>query len=396
MGSNSDIRLRWVLSDPARERAADALGTGAQADRIADLLVPQLSVTTTRARYFSFLCWAVRQSASSSHPISAIHRLEAELALEEAALHRDDANGDCPGIVGRVNAARHLRSHAGRPPVRPERLYKNTAFATYRPAMRALGLLTRGRKPELTESGGELAAAFAAARGRKPRCLGDISTREQSLLKYVLGLDKRNREPIGPAARRRATCEELGRAMIGTTAWDVIEEHARCGARSSDVAKALHRAYVWELLSLGLGLAFAMVMIGRRPSAVARKLRAALAGRPRPPELGVLEATEPDAATDVVALLRAALKLHPTKLDLEPGVVGIAERLIVHRAPNMFIEQLVARHRFAKPDGPWIALAGDKVDVLVPAKALATSVRARTYRLDAFEQILCDLGVLQS
>jgi len=32
----SDVRLRWVLADPSRERAVDPLGMGAQADQVAD------------------------------------------------------------------------------------------------------------------------------------------------------------------------------------------------------------------------------------------------------------------------------------------------------------------------------------------------------------------------
>jgi hypothetical protein len=35
-----DIRLRWVQADPSSERAVDALGIVAQADRIAELLLP--------------------------------------------------------------------------------------------------------------------------------------------------------------------------------------------------------------------------------------------------------------------------------------------------------------------------------------------------------------------
>jgi hypothetical protein len=47
-----------------------------------------------------------------------------------------------------------------------------------------------------------------------------------------------------------------------------------------------------------------------------------------------------------------------------------------------------------KPDEPWIALASDKVQVLAPKKSLAFQVRPRSYRLDAFAQLLRDLGML--
>src|SRR6516162_6504799 len=103
----NDIRLRWVVADPSRERAVDALGMGAQADRLADLLLPHLSVLTRRARYFSFLSWAVRKSADST----SIHRLEAQLAFEEAARHQGQPPNACPAVVGRSRAERYLETH---------------------------------------------------------------------------------------------------------------------------------------------------------------------------------------------------------------------------------------------------------------------------------------------
>lgn len=76
----------WVESDPLRGRATDSLGLQSSADRIADVLLPGLSVQTTRARYYSLLVWARR--ACGKHPDEArIHRLEVALAVREAMLH---------------------------------------------------------------------------------------------------------------------------------------------------------------------------------------------------------------------------------------------------------------------------------------------------------------------
>ena len=395
MAQGSDIRLRWVLPDPSRERAVDALGMSVQADRLAERLVPQLSGTTNRARYLSFLCWAVKQTSTIKKPITAIHRLEAQLAIEEAMRHRDRPADDCVGIVGRGNATRYMLKHGWRAPAHPERLYKSTAFAAYRPAMRALGLLTRTRRPELTPAGRALAAAYGAARGKKPRCLQDISRTEQGLLKQALGLDLRVKAPVGAAALRRATADRLGAMDQNATATDVLERHAGSHPRG-DVAQLLHRAYVWELLSLGLGLAFTMLLCAERRSTVASKLRRALGRHPRCPTLGSLSGEAPEAAENVVALLRAAVKRRPVDLGLERSAVDLAHTLVTHKRPVEFLDKIVQRHAAAKPDGPWIMLAGDAIKPLVLAKTLVTTVRPRTYRLDAFEQILWDVEYFDS
>jgi hypothetical protein len=398
MVAPNDIRLRWVLADPSRERAVDPLGMGAQADQIADLLLPQLTVATTRARYFSFLCWAVRKSAGSTSIITSIHRLEAELALEEADRHKSEPANACPGVVGRSLAARYLKEHKGKRPQRPERLYKNTAFATYRPTMRGLGLLARSRHPKLTVEGERLATTYEQSRGRKPRCLGDITVSEQVPLKVLLGLDYRKQRMDLPVAsmRRRATFEAVSQALKeGHDSASILEQYAQVGLRPSDVAKALHRAFVWELLSSGLTLAFSMLLAERRKDPIVRALRHKLGERPRRPLLSRLSASDPECSGHVVALLRAAMSLDPKKLELDLGPGRLATRLVVERDPDEFLRQLVERHRMAKPETPWIMLASDKVEVLAPKKSLVFDVRPRTYRLDAFEQLLRDLGMIQ-
>ena len=237
---------------------------GAQADRIADRLLPDLSVQTTRARYLSFLCWAVEKSEGSPAPLAStsIHRLEAELALEEARRHRDDSADECPGVVGRTNARRYLEGHAWKEPERPERLYKNTAFATYRPLMRALGLLAHARAIKPTPEGKRLASAFKRARGRAPRCLSDISSSERVMIRGLLGLDYRNQARLSVHAERRRSTYEIVRTPLssGRSSADILESYKRVGPRPSDAKKYLHQAFAWEVLSLGLTLAFSMLL----------------------------------------------------------------------------------------------------------------------------------------
>jgi hypothetical protein len=152
---------------------------------------------------------------------------------------------------------------------------------------------------------------------------------------------------------------------------------------------------VWELLSCGLALAFSMLLAERRKGLVARALRHALRGRTYRPHLGALSAGDPERSAHVVALLRAAMKFEPDKLNLDHGPIRLTALLVAEHDPGEFLRQLVWQHRTAKPETPWIMLAGDKVEVLAPNKSEAFDVRPRTYRLDAFKQLLHDLGMIR-
>lgn len=395
MKNGDDVRLAWVLADPNRERAVDPLGMGLQADRLADRLLPQLSVTTQRARYFSFLCWVVRKAGGSASARTAMHRLEAELALEEAEAHSADGADACPGVIGRARARAHLDKF-GNWPAHPERLYKNTALATYRPAMRALGLLRGGRGVELTEDGERLARAFQDARGPKPRCLGDMSTPEQRRIKVLLGLDGRRKDGLSPAAaRRRATWEGVRwHYEAGEDSREIVDGHRAVGSRASDVERTLHCAYVWELLSSGLALAFSLLLEKKRRSAVVTALRAGLAAKTKRPALPEISDIAEDQGLYAVALLRAALGARPDELGLDPRPARLAARLVRDRDAGTFIDDLVAHHRSAKAGEPWIALRGDQVVPLAPQKSLAFRVQPRSYRLAAFRQLVTDLGMI--
>jgi hypothetical protein len=215
------------------------------------------------------------------------------------------------------------------------------------------------------------------------------------LIKSLLGLDYR----CPPSSltehqeSRRNTFEHLWRTLSnGSIA--VLEDHLEVGSRPSTVARLLHKASVWELLSLGLGLSFSMLLAEGHVGPVARKLREALNRRPRRPALGELAANSDESAFQVVGLLRAAAQLRPVELGLDPGPSELSSILLQGRDAERFLSSLVDRHRVAKSDAPWIELVEQRVRKLAPTKAISLPIRPRAYRLDAYGQILRDLGMI--
>jgi hypothetical protein len=391
-----DFRLHWVAADPDRERAVDALGLGAQADRIADYLLPGLSVQTRRARYLSFFCWAIKRTDSQRDQLKAIHRLEAELACEEAEGHRDEPPSACPDVVGRQRARQHLLSHEWSYPQRPELLYKNMAFAAYRPLMRAVGLVLPGRRLALTSAGIALGAEYQKSRGAKPRCLGGIGAKECTRLRLLLGLDFRASQSLDASStRRRATYVELASLIEkGAIPTDILQRYAEVSTRASESAHALHRAFAWEVQSLGLTLAFAMLLDAGAIGPVSKRLGKALSAASTWHGLRVLAPADDGAAAQVVALLRRAhrFKLADLGLDRYPGM--LVEQLVVKRDIKGFLIGVLERHRQSKLGEAWVALEGGELRVLTPKKNLDLQPRARTYRLDAFAQLTADLGLV--
>jgi hypothetical protein len=390
----SDIRLRWVLADPTRERAVDPLGMGAQADQIADRLLPDLSVQTNRARYLSFLCWAVQKSQGRSNASVAIHRLETKLALDEAVLHRHDDEKFCTWIGSRV-ARDYLDGNGWRMPASPPRLYKNTAFVTYRPLMRALNLLKPKSATELTSDGMQLASSYGRYRDRKRRCLSEISSKEKVQIRILLGLDGRSRSKLTRTSDcRRLTFESI-RGLIERNyrSAEILEKHAQLGDRPSRVAKLLHCAFVWELVSCGLEIVFKIMLESDRDhlGILVRELRASLKMRPRRPRLSELNEFN-ESIDKSVALLRTAVRLHSEELQLDSVPFEIAALLVRQRNPGIFVHRLIEQHSAAKEGNVWIELMGDKIR---SQKNFQMNVGPRSYRLDAFSQLVRELGLVQ-
>lgn len=153
---------------------------------------------------------------------------------------------------------------------------------------------------------------------------------------------------------------------------------------------------MWELLSLGLSLSFSVLLAEKKVKPVARALAKSLKGHFKHPQLGTYgpDAYDNIALTynDIVSLLRAALKYQPDKIGLDPVPVRIAEILIVDRNTQEFVRRLVNRHCIIKQGDAWVDLIADKVRDCMPNKSLPYRVEPRTYRIDAFRQLLRDLG----
>ena len=152
----------WVESDLSRSLVTHALGLQAVADRLADRLLPGLSVLTTRARYFTFLAWA-RQRISDKYDERAIHQREVALTLAEAIISDGDPTHkqDC-SYVGALNVGSKSAQEfpRDRVPLIPRHAYKIPAWRAYRASMIDLGLITGGPHFSLTEQGLEAASRF--------------------------------------------------------------------------------------------------------------------------------------------------------------------------------------------------------------------------------------------
>jgi hypothetical protein len=391
MGRTVDLRLHWVEADPERERAVDALGLGAQADKLADSLLPGMSVLTRRARYLPFICWAVKKTERASNRLGAIHRLEAELACQEAKRHLEKPS-ECSDVVGAGRARTHLQNNGGAFPRRPEGLYKNMAFNAYRPMMRAFGLLAPGRMPALTEEGERLYTSSGTSGRRTFGCLSEVTGGERTRLRQLWGLDRRVSEPeFWRAQRVRATYDEVeGYLYQRLPASAILEQYENRPKNIDGVRGTLHRAFAWEALSIGLLLAFAMLIERRATGTVAKELRRALSERCRWPGLVTFDPAAA-SARDVVALLRRAHRLDIGSLDLETRPVALGHLLYPKRDVASFIEALVDRHYTVKLADPWITVERDKVRVLATKKRLDLRPGPRSYRLDAFQSLLRDI-----
>jgi hypothetical protein len=200
----------WVEADPLRSRAVDALGMQATSDRIADEILPALSVLTTRARYYALPAWA--RGVCGAHPDKdRIHRLEVALAVREAKLHRDNSRNGAERcrFVGSSNLT------GGRfdaPPPDPRDAYRVPVWRAYRASMRSLNLVDS--KDDLTDDGKALASRFvvacrpsdASGKSMLPAsaCLSAMKSPEGALLETALGVYKNS-----PLVKRRTRPQPL-------------------------------------------------------------------------------------------------------------------------------------------------------------------------------------------
>jgi hypothetical protein len=405
----------WVEADPLRGRAVDALGLQATADRIADEILPDLSVLTNRARYFAMLAWA-RKACGKRADEERIHSLEVALAVREWLLHgktADDDSDRCRYVGSRNLAGLELAS----PPKDPRDAYRIPVWRAYRASMRGLGLLDRD--DALTDEGNALAGRFVAA--CRPRdssgrtllpegaCLSALRFREATLLESVLGLRKKGKlaaDDVSRPARRAALERELRQRRLfndGLAVSTVLAAYESNRARTpSRTVTALREAAVWERLSVGLHAIFLIWLHNiERPTNAKRLIKAARSTRKRGwSRYEDIDVNSEGAATSAIQSIRRALALRdrlaenafrhsdPVAFDLGEAVAGASTSI------DDVFAQLTARHAQAKGDDAWMRdgrngkeLARDPDDKWqLPPRATLHG-----YRLGAFGSLLVDL-----
>jgi hypothetical protein len=403
----------WVEADPLRGRAVDALGLQGTADRIADEILPGLSVLTTRARYYAVLAWA-RKVCGARPDEYHIHRLEVALAVREAKLHADenrDENDRCRFVGSRNLAGPRFEV----PPADPRDAYRVPVWRAYRASMRSLGLLDRD--DGLTDDGRTLARRFVAACGPKDysgktmlpasACLSAIGPREGALIEGVLGVRQKGRlaaDDTSHAARRADLERELrhlfdnGFSLSGVLA----TYETRRGRAPTRTVGALREAAVWERLSVGLHATFLLWLHHlEKPATAKQMIRAARRTRAssRLPfdDIAIGDETAKHAIRSIRRALRLRDRLtqHGALLRCDSTAFELGEALVSSKTPvEDVLARLEARHLAAKGDDAWLRdgrhgkeLARDADDKWKLPK-LAT---LHGYRLGAFGQILTDL-----
>ncbi|MBI1901345.1 MAG: hypothetical protein HYS13_09580 [Planctomycetia bacterium] len=429
----------WVELDPLKSRAIDPLGLQAVADRLADRLLPGLSVLTTRARYFSFLCWA-RERTGTTVNEQEIHRLEVALALTESLLSESDpeGHGDC-SFVGKRNieAIRRDRDASNVLALDPRMIYKVPVWRAYRASMVQLGLLEDAQRATLTAIGNDLARAFQKSvrmrgRGRKAlpagACLSRVheSVGEKRVLRDRMGLSVRgslDAEARDGRTRRAA----FGRQMRDFYAESVLSPETVLIAFEGKTSPALpepentlRAAAVWEYVSLGLNLIFVAwvraIEANELPS-FRTALRQRLTARRNRPQLCDVPLADNDfdsAIARAIASLAHAVILFDRLPDqgralLEEWPFDLARRIVDRRESararcDDALQSLLKIHDKAKGGDAWLhwlhAPENGRLERLTINRQSKKSwqppdkVALHGYRMAAFNRIAKDLGGL--
>ncbi|VVB66883.1 Uncharacterised protein [uncultured archaeon] len=177
--SEEDYRWlpKWLVSDSLPPSSRDPLGLQAGAEKLANRLLPGLTVFTYRIGYFFFLSWALRElnrkeDLRIEERLENLNRLERALVLCETVYHGKDHLKDCKHQGQRSKG--HLLNQVEKKRASiPEKILKNQnntgCYNLYRTPMRSGGFwedddeaASQGLIPfRLTNLGEKLANAFS-------------------------------------------------------------------------------------------------------------------------------------------------------------------------------------------------------------------------------------------
>ena len=320
----ADLLPRWLEPLKLPPSSRDPLGFQAQAERLANELLPGVTVFTSRIGYYGFLTWAIQFVNEQSCPtgesrLARLQRLERALALCEFT-HHGAEDKSCT-LLGQRSKTQVLQSAQGDRFKVPVRILKNQtsagAYRLYYTSMQSLGfaeeatdLAAEELLPlKLTDLGRKLAHGFnqRLASGFSEFGLSDDLLARDTIRSWgkqfcfsELGRRGRYREPFldgfllgnSPDAEKRYwTVQRLfQRGLLADSYEDHSEEAAEEEILSEDDARAVEEiateaglannsvllhfyeeppqadnrdfqvAAVFELLSLGLSSLFQIVV----------------------------------------------------------------------------------------------------------------------------------------
>lgn len=366
----------WVESPPLDKGSIDPLGYLAPRERIAEKLLPGVTVATLRARYLSFLCWAIKKTGNRP---AEIDRWEAALSIGEYRRHLKH-DKECSYLGINILNNRKLKNND---PV-PRSLHVQTARLLYSGLLISCGLAkSDGQSLLLTDTGGRLAELFGSynhmpislpAKVWKCEdlpCLSDIKPKERNLLRRAL-----LEENVEAAQRRLKTFKEIGkqrmRRLRRNGVASLLIRYLVSASNSSDTpATLLRKAALLELQAVPLIRFFLKLYTtegtfkGHIPTTTG-KLRLY---EVRDDEKGLL------LLQDVGAHLRKA-------------------RMFKDAIPPLQFEGLKAAvlelHRTAKADNPWV----DEEWRILRRGLAPKNLSIHSYRLPAFASLLSDIGVI--
>jgi len=410
----------WVERPPGGSRGLDPLGLQARADSIADRLLPNISVLTWRARYFSFLCWARLRAQHETNRERAIHRWEVSLAFREDKLNRNskEHGNDCP-FVGSLNITQRFGENEN-PPLAPEQVYRTSVWQAYRASLAALGFVTRGKGWPLTIKGKKLAQAWArSVPGPKSperplpssACLSEISDQERVILKERLGIALLGSGlPKGNRGKRLAFYREC-RPSLDSNPHGILPRYEQRKRRPTPVKTALHDAAVWERVSLGLNailLAYAhnatsIGAIKEFETALTAAIRSREPAAKGPLQEILVSGDLETALRLAVAQLRRARQLLLPEQNLSDDLGWARNTILAVLSPtngsapsraSTLMKILLERHRNVKADASWFK---DRVGwylTLRPEEGrpkIPKTAQPHAYRIAAFGRLVYDL-----
>jgi hypothetical protein len=348
----------------------DPLGYQAEADAISEAILPGITVFTSRIRYLSFLCWAVRTTGANR---SSIDRWDVALSIGEYQRHDRGDGCKYPGVL--LLEWRELNDND---PV-PSRLHTPPVQQRYLGLARSCGFVNEEEK--CTATGETLADYFGKdVPGTLPKVVW--ACRKMPCLSLAGGWEKRHLhegllETTEQAKRRNLTFREIGKHLLGCQGPEevigpVLRHYLRSTAKT-ETARELRRAAMLEMEALPLTRLFYYLyrhgdhLAGKLP--IAKRLQLPYSIRPpsKDPE-GFLQ----DIAAHLQRLERLGGPEYPR--DLEE-----------------LKQKLLERHYSAKGDGPWV---DDEWRPLRKHLALHGDPKVHGYRLAQFASLLRDLGEL--